>query len=185
MNNIVYYKYFSWEQPEVIEASIAKRFQTKDLKVSFVRDLRGEEPLNLKSLINDKAAEDEVNLWIPSLDHFEEYLSDKNSFLVFLELLITRGFKFHSLDESLTFDESAFEFVRKLVPAIETAKRFLKSARIRDARITAKNAGDQVGAVKKRDDELIKKLRAEGLSIRQIAEQIGLSTFPVSEALKT
>ncbi len=185
MSNIVYFKYFSWEQPEVIEASIAKRFQINDLKVSFVRDLRGEEPLNLKTLINAKVVEDEVDLWVPSLDHFEEYLNDKNSLLVFLDLLITRGFKFHSLDESLTFDESAFDFVRKLVPAIETAKRFLKSSRIRDARITAKKAGERVGAVKKRDDEQIKSLRAKGLSIRQIADEIGLSTFPVSEALKT
>lgn len=64
------------------------------------------------------------------------------------------------------------------------AKKKQKSDRIKQARIDAKNAGEQVGAKRKYDREAIIKLRNDGLSIRAIAKLIGSSISPVNNAIK-
>lgn len=63
-------------------------------------------------------------------------------------------------------------------------KKNQKSDRIKAAMADAKARGEQVGAIKKRDDNKIRALRSQGLTMREIALALGVSTMPVQAALK-
>lgn len=59
-----------------------------------------------------------------------------------------------------------------------------KAQKMRDSFVERRAAGEQIGAVRKRNNAEILRLRAQGLSIRAIARQLGCSVSPVSDALK-
>ena len=183
---VFYFRYYSWENPHDIIEGFQRSHAYYNLKpLNTVADARGAEAVNFLNLIEDLSKIKKMSLVIPSLSHLEEFVSDINLLINFFDLLIENEIVLTSIDDSFSTNEHAEHFLRKLAHAIEKAKRALKSSRIREARISAKNAGEQVGALKKRDDQKIHELRKKGLTIREIANELGLSTYPVSVALKT
>jgi DNA invertase Pin-like site-specific DNA recombinase len=121
---------------------------------------------------------------VPSLDHFAEVIPDTNTLLSFLSILFANNISFDSINDSLSSTQQTQLFIIRMVTALETAKASTKSLRIRNARVEAKLAGEHVGAKKLRNDEKIRQLRSQGLSIRAIAHELGTSTSPVVAALK-
>lgn len=63
-------------------------------------------------------------------------------------------------------------------------KRKLKGQRVSAGLARAKENGMHVGRPKEVDDAEIRRLRSTGLSMRQIAKILGISTCPVQRALK-
>lgn len=53
------------------------------------------------------------------------------------------------------------------------------------SRAKAKKNGTKLGRPKLRNDELIKKLRSDGLSIRAIALKVGLSTAAIQRGIRS
>ena len=58
------------------------------------------------------------------------------------------------------------------------------SARVKAGQKRAKESGKKIGRPKKRNDFEIRELRAEGMTIRQIAQLVGLSSTAVQRAIK-
>lgn len=76
-------------------------------------------------------------------------------------------------------------FIDALEELIRLWKRSLKADNARLSQEKARENGTHIGRPKVRDDEEIKRLRLEGLSIRQIAKRIGMSVHAVQEGLKS
>lgn len=169
----------------MLERQILESIGTEDFNViKVVSDQRNQYKENLSGFLNELSSYSNAELIISSLDHLEDYVSETDSLLKLFDVLIENRIGFSSIEDGISLNEHAHWFIQKLVLGVENAKKLLKSTRIRQARIAAKNAGEQVGAIKKRDDDLIRELRNQGLTIREIAKKLGLSTFPISEALK-
>lgn len=75
--------------------------------------------------------------------------------------------------------------LRKITKAVLEKKRKLKADNARASLAKAKANGKICGRKKMRDDDLIKRLRAQGLSIRAIAREINMSTGAVQKGLKS
>ena len=182
---LVYFKHYPWENCEILKESFI--LKAKDAGLDVIRvaaDLRDSESKELSSILSDLEGLSGHRFVIPSLDHFDENITDPWSLLKMLGIMFQHNVTFESLDESLSSDEHAHLFIERLVAGVEKAKATVKSLRIRNARVEAKEAGMLVGARKQRDDAKIKELRDKGLSIREIANELGTSTSPVVAALR-
>lgn len=182
---LAYFRYYSWENPELLAKELQDQVTSAGYEsIQVVFDKRDSENIELSKIVNNLHDWTDFSFIVPSLDHLDEYVSNASALLHLLSKMFDRNVVFESLEESLSSNEHTHLFINSLVPAIDTAKAKLKSARISQARVAAKMAGEQVGAKKVRDDEKIRELRAKGLSIRQIANELGTSTSPVQAALK-
>ncbi|MFV8256653.1 recombinase family protein [Bdellovibrio bacteriovorus] len=182
---VAYFRSFKWESQSEIGQKVISWAQSESFEsVDILSDERSSESESYNFLMNNLSNWSSGTFVIPSLCHLEEVVHDLDSFLSLFQLFHLNNIHFVSLDDDLNSNEPADIFMSNLFAATVRARAALKSSRIRHAQLEAKKSGYQVGAVKKRDDEQIIKLRAEGLTIKQIAERLGISTWPVQEALR-
>lgn len=182
---LAYFRYYSWENPDLLAKKLQEQATSAGYgSVQILFDQRGSENAEFTKIISDLNNWTGFNFIVPSLDHLDEYISNTAALLRLMNKMFDSNVAFESFEESLSSNEHAHLFVSRFVMAIDSAKAKLKSARISQARALAKMAGEQVGARKVRDDESIRDLRAKGLSIRQIANELGTSTTPVVAALR-
>lgn len=73
---------------------------------------------------------------------------------------------------------------RQITQAVLDKKRMLKTDNARASTKKRIANGTYAGPPKLRDDSWIKELRRQGLTIREIAKEIGLSTSAVQRGLK-
>lgn len=96
-----------------------------------------------------------------------------------------RGITFLSIEDNLDTDSSAQAFSIELQKAWLEFKRNRKITNGRASLVKAKDRQHKTGRKKVRDDLFIHQLRKDGLTIREIASKIGLSTTAVQRSLKT
>lgn len=182
---VAYFRSFEWENQSEIGQKVISWAQSEGFEsVEILSDERGSDSESYNFLMNNLSNWSSGTFVIPSLCHLEEVVDDLGSFLSVFQLFHFNNIHFVSLDDDLNSNEPADIFMSNLLPATARARASLKSSRIRHAQLEAKKSGHKIGAVKKRNDEQIIKLRSEGLTIKQIAERLGISTWPVQEALK-
>jgi hypothetical protein len=185
LKGIAYFQSYAWDDREVIRRNVSSEaFARGFSSLDFFVDERNSSQENFFQILNQASQWRGCTLIVPSLYHLENQICSLDSFLRFIDHLGEYEMNFISLDDKLYSDSHARCFIHCLLPAIDKARMTLKSSRIRLAKMEAKNAGEQVGAIRKRDDAKILELRAQGLTIKQIANLLGISTWPVQEALK-
>ncbi|MGE3757348.1 MAG: recombinase family protein [Pseudobdellovibrionaceae bacterium] len=184
-SNFIYFKYSQEENPQKRHEQLEMQMHSLGIPdAKFLFDKRNEASNAFNILVNKIDSGDVGMVIVPSLDHFEDLVSDSNALLLFLSNLAKKRVQFLAIDDALKIDDSVYSFLPKLITAIKKAKSVLKSARIRQAKLEARKSDDYVGPKKRRDDEKIRSLRQQGFSIREIAKQLGISTWPVQESLK-
>lgn len=94
------------------------------------------------------------------------------------------GIQFQSVQEGISTEDDVGHLLNRLVVGWREASDAYKHENPKVSQLKAKLRGHKLGRRKKRDDRRINKLRKEGLSIRDIAVQTGVSTAAVQRALK-
>lgn len=135
----------------------------------------------LKALLCDARARkfDLILVW--RLDRFGRSLRE---IVLMLQDLADYGVEFCSLKDSLDLSTSQGKLMLHIVAAFAQYEAEIIKSRVRSGLENAKAKGQKLGRPKKRNDAEIKRLREEGLSIRQIAKQLGISPAAVQRALK-
>lgn len=100
-----------------------------------------------------------------------------------LQEITELGVGFVSLKESLDLTTSTGRLMAGILSCFAAWEGDVIRERVRAGVANARAKGKRLGRPKVRDDEVIRALRAQGLSIRQIAAQAGTSTTSVQRAL--
>jgi len=95
------------------------------------------------------------------------------------------GVSLVSLKESLDLTTASGRLLMHVIGAMAEFERELIRERVVAGLAAARKQGRVGGRKKVRDDEAIRKLRTQGLSIRQIAKQLGVSKGSVQAALES
>lgn len=135
----------------------------------------------LKSLLADARVRklDLVLVW--KLDRWGRSLRE---IVTMLQELTDYGVEFCSLKDSLDLSTSQGKLMSHIIGAFSQYEAEIIRARVRSGLENAKAKGQKLGRPKKRNDAEIQRLRQEGLSIREIAKQMGVSPASVQRALK-
>lgn len=102
----------------------------------------------------------------------------------FVAELAERNIAFTSVCEDIDSRESALTFTQKLISGVNQFKKNQKAFRIRQKIERARKLGIHLGRPKKSDDNEIKELRKQGLSLNQISSKIGVSKGAVQYSLR-
>ena len=135
----------------------------------------------LKTLLLDAKSRqfDLVLVW--KLDRWGRSLREIVSML---QDLADYGVEFCSLKDSLDLSTSQGRLMMHLLAAFSQFEADVIKMRVRAGLAHAKASGKQLGRPKVRDDEAIRNLRANGLSLRRIAHNLQISKGTVQNALK-
>ncbi|MGZ3742812.1 MAG: hypothetical protein ACXWRE_03730 [Pseudobdellovibrionaceae bacterium] len=97
-----------------------------------------------------------------------------------------KGFniEFISVKESVKTEDSLSLFMGNLTRGWKNSRSMYKSENAKISQMKAKAKGTRLGRPKTRDDNLIRKMRSAGASIREIAIKTGTSSAAVQRALK-
>lgn len=139
---------------------------------------------NLIGLIQKMEFTSNGTVVIPSLAHFDGFVGDTDQLLALVTKLCTSGLNIISIADKLTTGERASQFLNLFDSGLRNARAQLKSARIRRSKTAAKLSGETSVAIKFSHNSRILELRKKGLTIKQIAVELGVSTWPIQEALK-
>ena len=101
-----------------------------------------------------------------------------------LQDLADHNVEFCSLKDSLDLSTSQGKLMFHIVAAFAQYESDVIRTRVRAGLDNAKAKGIRLGRPKERDDDKVQKLRAQGLSQRQIAHQLGISKGSVQNALR-
>lgn len=167
-------------QRREIEAYIASRHWPKP---TFYEDKASGTHANrpmLKALLNDSRQRkvDVIVTW--KLDRFFRSLKD---LVVTLQELDELGIAYISLKDQIDMTTSSGRLMLHMVGAFAEFEASLIKERVRSGLQNAKARGKILGRPKKIAYDKIRCLRAQGLSIRAIAKELGISTGPVQSAL--
>jgi DNA invertase Pin-like site-specific DNA recombinase len=116
---------------------------------------------------------------------FDRFGRSTSHLLRGLEEFRSLGVDFVSFSEAIDTGSSVGTLIFSILAALAAFERQLVTERVRAGLRRARAQGKPLGRRKVRDDARIKRLRSEGLSIRQIAKAIGLSTTAVQRGLKS
>lgn len=135
----------------------------------------------LKAMLTDAKARkfDLILVW--KLDRFGRSLRE---IVMMLQDLADYGVEFCSFKDSLDLSSSQGKLMFHIVAAFSQYEAELIRSRVVSGLENAKAKGKKLGRPKKRNDAEIQRLRQEGLSIREIAKQLGVSAGAVQRALK-
>lgn len=115
------------------------------------------------------------------LDRFARSLKD---LILNLEELSQLGVAFISLRDAVDLTTSAGRLMVNMLGAFAAFEADLIKERVRAGLMNARAQGKQLGRPKERDDAVIRRLRADGLSLRAIATKVGVSKSSVQNSLK-
>lgn len=134
----------------------------------------------LKELLQDSKARrfDLVLVW--KLDRFGRSLRE---IVLMLQDLADYRVEFCSLKDSLDLSTSQGRLMMHIIAAFAQFEADVIRTRVIAGLDHAKAQGKRLGRPKIRDDEAVRKLRAEGLSLREIATKLGISKGSVQNAL--
>lgn len=118
------------------------------------------------------------------LDCLSRHIGSLEELLAFLAYLSKKNVVFITLEDGLNTDSESSQFINRLHIAWHNLKRSRKIENARASSYKAQNRGHRLGRKRIRDNSKIQKLRREGLTIREIAAQVHLSTTAVQRALK-
>lgn len=119
------------------------------------------------------------------LDCLPNSITNMEDLFEVLSALGKKDISFLSIQDNLDTDSSVQIFSVSLHRAWLDFKRNRKITNGRASLAKAKDRQHQTGRKKVRDDSFIHQLRQNGLTIREIASKIGLSTTAVQRSLKT
>lgn len=123
---------------------------------------------------------DVLAIW--KLDRMSRSLRD---FVVTLQELSDLGISFVSIkDAGVDLTTPTGRLLTHLLSAFAEFEASLIRMRVKSGLDMARKKGKRLGRPKKRDDLQIRALREKGMSIRQIARSVGVSTMAVQRALK-
>jgi DNA invertase Pin-like site-specific DNA recombinase len=123
---------------------------------------------------------DVLAVW--KLDRYARSLAD---LLQNLQLLTDLGIAFVSMkDAGCDWTTPTGRLLTSLLSAFSEFEGSLIRMRVKAGLDAAKRKGKRLGRPKRRDDDQIRALRAQGKSIRQIAKAVGVSTTAVQRSLK-
>jgi len=115
---------------------------------------------------------------------FDRFARSTQHLLSALEEFGTLGIEFISYQENLDTTTPLGKMVFTLVSSIATLERDIIRDRVRAGLATARSKGKRLGRPPKANSDEIMKLRAEGLSFRQISEQLGIAKSTVMDAVR-
>ena len=135
----------------------------------------------LKALLRD-ARERKIDVLITwKLDRFFRSLKD---LVTTLQELTELRVDFISLKDQIDLSTSSGRLMMHMLGAFAEFEASLIRERVRAGLRNARSKGKVFGRPKLRDDNRIRLLRSQGLSIRKIASEIGFSTTAVQRGLK-
>ncbi len=135
----------------------------------------------LKQLLQDSKARrfDLVLVW--KLDRWGRSLRE---IILMLQELADYNVEFCSLKDSLDLSTSQGRLMMHIIGAFAQFESDVIKTRVKAGLENAKAKGKTLGRPKKRNDENIRKLRANGLSLRAIAGKLGISKGSVQNGLR-
>jgi DNA invertase Pin-like site-specific DNA recombinase len=116
---------------------------------------------------------------------FDRFGRSTSHLLRGLEEFRSLGIDFCSFSESIDTGSSVGTLIFTVLSALAAFERSLIQERVRAGLRRARAQGKRIGRRKVRDDAQIRRLRADGLSIRAIGKAVGLSTTAVQRALRS
>lgn len=122
---------------------------------------------------------DIVLVW--KLDRFARSLKDLVTMLSQLQEL---GVEFISLKDSIDLTTSQGRLLAQLIGAFAEFEASLIRERVKAGLKNAKANGVKLGKPQQIDTQLVAKLRADGLSYRQIAKRLGYTSTGIFNAMK-
>lgn len=134
-----------------------------------------------KAMLKDARARKFDILCVLKIDRLARSLRD---LLDTLNLLNELGITFVSIRDQFDGSTSSGRLMLSVVGAVAEFEASLIRERTKLAMDSARRRGIHCGRPRVRDDAQIRRLRAQGLTVREIAKRIGLSTGPVMRALK-
>ncbi|MEQ1875654.1 MAG: recombinase family protein [Bdellovibrionia bacterium] len=103
----------------------------------------------------------------------------------FVSELEANRLRFVSVVDDLDSGKKAGPFVSGVIKAVTQARNIIRGENVHKSLETARSLGEPVGRPRIRNDEKIRKLKSEGLSVRQIARTLHLSAWTVQKSLKS
>lgn len=172
-------------------------FQDQDTQFAKLNEFASQNNLILKEKINlnnfktktvadlvkrimDSGAH-EVAIW--RLDCFTSPVVHLDDFIFIVAELSRSEITFSSIENGLNTSDTAIGFFGKLDIAWESVRQNRKIENAKFSVFKTRSRNNKAGRRLLRNDGLIRKLREEGLTIRQIAVRIGLSTAAVQRGL--
>jgi DNA invertase Pin-like site-specific DNA recombinase len=122
-----------------------------------------------------------IVLW--RIDCLPRHLADMESIVLLFQELISANIKIMSVVDGIDSSLTADVFISKLGFAWLAAKQNRKRENARASIQKARSKNHCFGRRKVRNDLQIRQLRSNGLSIRAIAKEVGVSTTAVQRAL--
>lgn len=159
--------------------------RSKGLKIESYIDSASYDSISVEQIAErfEKIQQQLVLTW--RLDCLPSSVEDMDDLFEILSALGRKDISFLSIQDNLDTDSSVQVFSVSLHKAWLNFKRNRKITNGRASLAKAKDRMHKTGRKKIRDDIYIQKLRRDGLTIREIASKIGLSTTAVQRSLKT
>jgi putative DNA-invertase from lambdoid prophage Rac len=135
----------------------------------------------LKAIMQDAKARrfDLILVW--KLDRWGRSLRE---IVLMLQDLAEYGIEFCSLKDSLDLSTSQGRLMMHVIAAFAQFEADVIRTRVMAGLENAKAQGKRLGRPKTRNDEVIRSLRSKGLSLRKIADELGISKGSVQNALR-
>lgn len=115
---------------------------------------------------------------------FSRYARSVTHLLRALEEFKTLGVGFTSLSEAINTDTPIGRALFVILGSVAQLERDILAERVRNGLANARAKGVRIGRLKTRDSDLIRKLRASGLTFRECARIAGCSTGAVGAEMR-
>lgn len=170
---------YSLQIRELTEFAASKGWEIHQVYEEKITGTTANRP-QLKQMLLDMAAGRFSVILVWKLDRFARSLKD---LLTLLETLRDHEVDFVSMKDNLDLSTPAGRLMLHLLGAFGEFEASLIRERVRAGLAHAKKRGRKLGRRKERDDAAIHRLRADGLSIRQIATKLQVAKGSVQKAL--
>ncbi len=120
---------------------------------------------------------------VKSIDDICNGISDEDDLLSLLCLMSEKEIRFISIDEGVDLMGSQSKLALMVLNRYRRAAFQTKSANVRSGIQKAKKSGKTLGRPAKRDQQKIKQLRLQGLTIQKIADLLKISVGSVHRSL--
>jgi DNA invertase Pin-like site-specific DNA recombinase len=125
-----------------------------------------------------------THLVLPRLQVVRAITKDLQGLVRLIADLNSQGVQFCSVEEAISTEDGIGIFLKRLASGWEDAVEKYKHENPRVSQIRARARGTRLGRPKKRDDAVIRTLRSDGASFREIAFKAGVSVAAVQRSLR-
>ncbi len=183
----IYSSKLGFEDPVIQKNTLGMHAQALGLKIESYVDSAGHDNLSVQEISQrfSKIQQPLVLIW--RLDCLPLAIKNLEDLFRLLSALGQKNISFVSVVDNIDTDSSVQDFSIKIEKAWDNFKknRKITNARATTAKVKSQGKKVQTGRKKQRDDDVIRSLRKAGLTIREIAKRINLSTTAVQRSLKT